>query len=131
MPRGCPSIFSDDAHRPPYDRELELWGAHGMAGTDAARPLASVDLQEGDIVIPKRRYDGFFQTNLDLTLRELGVDTLIAFGCDTNIYRRRRWPALTSAAIAASCLRMPAGPSSSARSRAASSTSADATTAGW
>ena len=83
--KGVPVIFSDDAHRPPYDRELELWGAHGMAGTDAARPLEAFDLQEGDIVIPKRRYDGFFQTDLDLTLRELGVDTLIAFGCDTNI----------------------------------------------
>ena len=33
----------------------------------------------------KRRYSGFFGTDLDLTLRELECDTLIAFGCDTNI----------------------------------------------
>ena len=26
-----------------------------------------------------------FQTDLDLTLRELGVDTLVVMGCDTNI----------------------------------------------
>lgn len=83
--KGVPVIFSDDAHRPPYDRELELWGTHGIAGTDAAQPLAAFEVQEGDIVIPKRRYDGFFQTDLDLTLRELGANTLIAFGCDTNI----------------------------------------------
>lgn len=38
-----------------------------------------------DYIIPKRRYDGFFQTDLDLTLRELGVDTLIVVGADTNI----------------------------------------------
>ncbi len=83
--KGLPVIFSNDAHRPPYDRELELWGEHGIAGTDAAQPLEAFGIQEGDIIVPKRRYDGFFQTDLDLTLRELGVDTIIAFGCDTNI----------------------------------------------
>lgn len=83
--KGIPVIFSNDAHRPPFDRELELWGNHGIAGTDAAQPLAAFDLQTSDIVIPKRRYDGFFETDLDLTLRELGITTLIACGCDTNI----------------------------------------------
>ena len=60
-------------------------GEHGICGSDAAQPLKTFDLQESDFIIPKRRYNGFFQTDLDLTLRELGVDTLIAFGCDTNI----------------------------------------------
>lgn len=83
--KGLPVLFSCDAHLPGVDRELELWGDHGVKGTEAARPLAGFDVQESDIVVPKRRYDGFFQTDLDLTLRELGVDTLIAFGCDTNI----------------------------------------------
>ena len=83
--KGVPVVFSDDAHLPGIDRELQLWGEHGIAGSEAAKPLASLEPQESDIVIPKRRYDGFFQTDLDLTLRELGVDTLIAFGCDTNI----------------------------------------------
>ena len=64
---------------------LELWGEHGIVGSDAAQPLADFDVQESDFVISKRRYDGFYQTDLDLTLRELGVDTLIAVGCDTNI----------------------------------------------
>ena len=83
--KGLPVIFSNDAHEPAFDREIELWGDHGLVGTDSAQPLSGFDLQESDIVIPKRRYNGFFQTDLDLTLRELGVDTLIAFGCDTNI----------------------------------------------
>ena len=83
--KGVPVVFSDDAHLPGIDRELQLWGEHGIAGSEAAKPLASLEPQEGDYIIPKRRYDGFFQTDLDLTLRELGVDTLIAIGCDTNI----------------------------------------------
>ena len=83
--KGVPVIFSDDNHIPAYDREIELWGEHGIRGTQGSEPVASFDLQPGDIVIPKRRYDGFFQTDLDLTLRELGVDTLIAVGADANI----------------------------------------------
>lgn len=80
-----PVVFANDAHIAGLDKEIELWGEHGIAGSDAARPLDAFEVQRGDYVVPKRRYDGFFQTDLDLTLRELGVDTLIAFGCDTNI----------------------------------------------
>lgn len=80
-----PVLFTNDAHIEGVDRELALWGEHGIRNTDAAQPLAEFDIQESDFIIPKRRYNGFFQTDLDLTLRELGVDTLIAFGCDTNI----------------------------------------------
>ncbi len=83
--KSVPVIFSCDAHVPAYDKEIELWGEHGIAGSEAAKPLAAFKLQDTDIVIPKRRYNGFFGTDLDLTLRELGVDTLIAVGCDTNI----------------------------------------------
>ena len=83
--KGLPVVFSCDAHIPGLDKELELWGEHGIVGSDAAQPLADFDVQESDFVISKRRYDGFYQTDLDLTLRELGVDTLIAVGCDTNI----------------------------------------------
>lgn len=82
---GVPVIFADDAHVPGLDRELELWGDHGIAGTEDAKPAAAFEVGEGDYAIPKRRYDAFFQTDLDLTLRELGVDTLIVVGADTNI----------------------------------------------
>lgn len=82
---GLPVLFTNDAHIEGVDCELELWGEHGVRNTDAAQPLAEFDMQESDFIIPKRRYNGFFQTDLDLTLRELGMDTLIAFGCDTNI----------------------------------------------
>lgn len=82
---GVPVIFSDDAHIPGLDRELELWGNHGIAGTEDAQPAALLGACDNDYIIPKRRYDGFFQTDLDLTLRELGVDTLIVVGADTNI----------------------------------------------
>lgn len=83
--KDVPVIFTCDNHRPPHDRELELWGEHGIVGTEGSRPLDEFELTGDDIVIPKRRYDSFFQTDLDITLRELGVDTLIAVGADANI----------------------------------------------
>ena len=36
-------------------------------------------------MVSKRRYSGFFQTGLRLLLDELGVDTLLCVGMDTNI----------------------------------------------
>ncbi|HJB55312.1 cysteine hydrolase family protein [Olsenella sp. An188] len=80
---GVPVIFCNDAHVRGYDRELELWGEHGVAGETRVFPEVAVG--EGDVTIPKRRYSGFFQTDLDLTLRELGVRTVVAVGADTNI----------------------------------------------
>jgi nicotinamidase-related amidase len=82
---GVPVIFLDDAHIPGIDRELELWGTHGIADSPEAQPADFMDPDEQDFIIRKRRYSGFFGTDLDLTLRELGITTLVAIGCDTNI----------------------------------------------
>jgi len=46
-------------------------------------PLLPVD-EEKDYVIPKRRYSGFFGTDLDLVLRENQVKNLIITGTKTN-----------------------------------------------
>ena len=75
-----PVIFLCDQHIKGVDRELELWGDHGIKGD--ARPNPELKAGSGalDFIIPKRRYSGFFGTDLDLTLRELGVTKLIAVG---------------------------------------------------
>lgn len=46
-------------------------------------PMLPVE-PERDYVIPKRRYSGFFGTDLDLVLREHGIDNLIITGTKTN-----------------------------------------------
>ena len=80
---GIPVIYCNDAHIRGLDREPELWGEHGIAGE--TRIFPEIEVGERDVIVPKRRYSGFFQTDLDLTLRELGVKTVIAVGADTNI----------------------------------------------
>ena len=80
-----PVVFTNDAHIPGLDRELALWGQHGIAGTPEAQTSPLLNPQPSDFVVEKRRYSGFFQTGLLLLLNELGVDTLICCGMDTNI----------------------------------------------
>lgn len=82
---GLPVIFCDDAHIPGVDKELELWGEHGIKGKAIPNPALKAGSGDKDFIVPKRRYSGFFGTDLDLLLRELGVKTVIAVGEDTNI----------------------------------------------
>lgn len=82
---GVPVIFTNDAHIQGIDRELELWGAHNLAGAPESQPSPELQCQEGDFTIQKRRYSAFFQTSLRLLLDELEVSTLILCGFDTNI----------------------------------------------
>lgn len=82
---GVPVIFTNDAHIKGLDRELELWGDHGIAGSPDAQVSPQIAVDSADFIVEKRRYSGFFQTGLRLLLDELGVDTLICCGMDTNI----------------------------------------------
>ena len=83
--KGVPVIFSNDAHLRNIDRELAIWGDHAIAGTPGAEVIPELKLSEGDYVVPKRRYSGFFQTDLDILLKELGVQTVVMTGLHTHI----------------------------------------------
>ncbi|MBQ9475674.1 MAG: cysteine hydrolase [Bacteroidales bacterium] len=82
---GVPVIFCNDAHRPKIDRELEIWGDHAIAGTKGAEVIPELELCDKDYVVPKRRYSGFFQTDLDILLKELGVNTVIMTGLHAHM----------------------------------------------
>lgn len=82
---GMAIMFCNDQHIPGVDKELELWGEHGMRGMAVTNPSLRAGTGKLDFIIPKRRYSGFFGTDLDLLLRELGIRTVVAVGEDTNI----------------------------------------------
>ena len=50
--------------------------------TDILEELAP---EPGDLVVYKHRFSGFFETNLDQCLREMGVRQLVVTGCTTSI----------------------------------------------
>jgi nicotinamidase/pyrazinamidase len=79
-----PVVYLTDKHVP-GDAEFQVFPPHALAGTKGADIVPELAPEEGDLVIPKRRYSGFFGTDLDITLRERGVDTLRLVGDCTNI----------------------------------------------
>ncbi len=77
-------VYLTDNHLPD-DAEFKMFPPHAIAGTKGAEIIPSLAAQKDEVVIPKRRYSGFFGTDLDITLRERGVDTLRLVGNCTNI----------------------------------------------
>lgn len=67
------------------DQEFKLFPPHCVKGTWGAEVIAEVKPEHKDIIIYKRRYSGFFQTDLALTLREKRISKLELVGVCTNI----------------------------------------------
>jgi len=81
---GEPVLYLTDNHLP-GDAEFAMFPPHALVGTKGAQIVPEVAPAAGEVVIPKRRYSGFFGTDLDITLRERGVDTIRLVGDCTNI----------------------------------------------
>ena len=81
---GMPVLWLNQS-LPPDDSLFEMRTVHCLAGSWGAQVVDELPVEASDIIIPKRRYSGFFQTTLDLTLRERGIDTVIVTGVVTNI----------------------------------------------
>src|SRR5436305_14397542 len=68
----------DDMHPPIANRNALVDGTPGIDLYPELAPAA------GEHVIKKHRYSGFFGTDLDIILREWGVDTVIISGTTTE-----------------------------------------------
>lgn len=83
--KGIFVIYSNDAHIKGIDKELELWGDHAIAGTPGAQVIPELGPTEKDFIVPKRRYSGFYGTDLEMLLDELGVNTVILTGLHAHM----------------------------------------------
>lgn len=79
-----PVIWICDEH-PPFDKEFEKRVVHCLEGSWGAQIVDALNPQRGEYRVRKRRYSGFYETDLDLRLRELGIKHLIVTGIVTNI----------------------------------------------
>lgn len=75
---GCDMGLFDDLYPPIANRSALVDGTTG-AGIYAALAPA-----QGEHVIKKHRYSAFFATDLDLILREWGIDTVVVSGTTTE-----------------------------------------------
>ena len=71
----------------------EKWMAVG--GTKGAEPPRGLEERDGEIVVIKQRWSAFFQTELDMLLRRLGIGTLVIAGLQTpNCIRATAYDAI-------------------------------------
>jgi len=81
---GKPVFYIMDRHLH-HDAEFKMFPAHCLAGEWGGEVVDALKPQEQDFLIYKRRYSAFFGTDLDLTLRELGITKLELAGVCTQI----------------------------------------------
>jgi nicotinamidase/pyrazinamidase len=78
--RGFPVIFANDSFLKGDFIFTGKMKSHSIRGTEGAEVVADLNPEPTDIILPKRRFSAFFKTDLDHTLRVLGVDTIVVTG---------------------------------------------------
>jgi nicotinamidase/pyrazinamidase len=82
---GSLIIFTADTHTPD-DKEFEMFPPHCVEGTPEVEIIPELaDLAEQHVVLPKRRYSAFFETNLEERLAAFRPDRIIMTGDCTDI----------------------------------------------
>ena len=87
--KGIPVIFVNDSFQKteiPIDRHFKISGSpHAIIGTEEAKVVKDLEYDENrDFIVPKKLYDGFYNTRLDSILRELGVKKCVCTGTWTH-----------------------------------------------
>jgi nicotinamidase/pyrazinamidase len=80
---GATAIFICDNHEPD-DLEFQMFPRHCVRGTVEAEIIPEL-APYADVIIPKQRYSGFFNTDLEKRLAELRPDKVIVCGVCTDI----------------------------------------------
>ncbi len=79
-----PIIYAKDSHEE-NDPELKIWGKHAMKGSYASEIVDEIKPGIDDMIIEKRTYDAFFNTDLEKILLEKNIQKLIVSGVSTDI----------------------------------------------
>jgi nicotinamidase-related amidase len=81
---GHTVIFLQDAHDPD-DREFEKFPPHCLAGTWGSEVIPELQPARGEVVVPKKRFSGFFGTRLEEILTASGATSVEVVGVCTGI----------------------------------------------
>jgi len=82
---GDPIIFLCDRHKPD-DPEFKVFPEHCIEGTEQAEIIEELsEFLEGSTIIPKTRFSGFYNTDLEKVLRRMKVEEVHVVGLCTNI----------------------------------------------
>jgi nicotinamidase/pyrazinamidase len=81
---GIPIIFACDSF---LENDFIFKGKHSYSirGTEGAEVVEDLRPRKEDQILLKRRFSAFFKTDLDQTLRLLGIDTVVITGINTHV----------------------------------------------
>lgn len=83
--KDVPIAYTQDTHME-GDLEWEIWPEHCRQNTWGCEIIDELAPQVGDLICPKSRYDGFYDTWLDHYLRNVWkVDNLVIVGTVSSI----------------------------------------------
>jgi len=83
---GVPVIYVCDMHRP-TDKlyyELSTYEPHCLIGTESGEIMAELRPDKPDLIVKKRNLSGFHASDLETTLRAMGVDRILLTGASTD-----------------------------------------------
>jgi nicotinamidase-related amidase len=83
--RDWPVLFINTALDSEKDALAEKFGFHARRGSWAAHLSDIIEQRSDDLIITKKYYDGFFETDLDEHLKRLNVATTIICGIHTHV----------------------------------------------
>jgi ureidoacrylate peracid hydrolase len=84
---GAPIIWIHDSHRRNMrrDREFLKRSPHCLEGSWGVEIIEDLGARADEIHVIKHRYSAFFQTDLDLVLKDMLIEQVVVFGVVTNI----------------------------------------------
>ena len=77
-------IYLQDSHDED-DKEFEKFPKHSVSGTWGCEVIPELSPQAGETMIPKKRYSGFYGTDLEHVLKSAGIDDVEVVGVCTSI----------------------------------------------
>ncbi len=81
--RGWPVVFSTDSFLPGDFLFKGRMPEHSLRGSEGAEVSGLLEMEPGDVWLPKRRMSAFFKTDLDQSLRLWGVERVAVCGLMT------------------------------------------------
>ncbi len=77
--QGTPILYINDAHSPD-DPDFEHWPRHAVRGTQGAEVIPELRPEARDHIVHRVTYSGFFGTDLEERLSQLGCNHLVLTG---------------------------------------------------
>ena len=81
---GAIIIYLNDQHEP-NDKEFKRFPPHCIKGTKGAEIISELKPSSKDYIVNKKRFSGFFNTNLDEILKKEEIDKVHVVGVCTSI----------------------------------------------